>query len=71
MIIGANWSRSPLVSRVRRYHPVHAVALVRLERVQRDVRPRRPNAAEDAEVRSCAVRRGAGADREVHAARVS
>lgn len=65
------WPLSPLRLCVSRYHPVHAVALVRLERVQRDVWPRCPNATEDAEVGSCWVRGGAGADREVHVAWVS
>lgn len=50
---------------------MHAVPLVGLERVQRDLWARRADASEDAEVRPGAVRRGAGADGEVHVARVS
>lgn len=53
-----------------RHHPVHDVALVRLERVQRDVWTGHTNTSEDAEVGSRRVHRGAGADGEVHAARV-
>lgn len=55
---------------VFRHHPLHAVALVGVERVQRDVRAWRPEPSTDAEVRSCRLHGGAGANGEVHAARV-